>query len=111
MTVAFYAAEIEEELQSDPRVHILQRMRGAKAVNMMAKALFFHETDKAASNEWMQRFTAAEKRGARLFIYTRRKRIHSDVLFKLAIRDSVVGHRFPLQEGLHVMEEIFRLTP
>ncbi len=95
-------AKVLKSYEENPKVQILRKIRGAKAFKAAAAAT-------STPPGWLTRFTEAQKKGARGFLYTRSLRKTVRYGFKLvAVREEeeiVIGQEVPEAAGkaLHTL--------
>lgn len=84
---------------------ILKKVRGGPAVTAVKKLLY--PDDSADATRWASQWTAAQKRGALLFFYERKKRTQSAIGFRFVIgteeNGSVVGQEYSYAVGRQLL--------
>ena len=98
MSVSDTYTQVLKSYEENPKVQILRKIRGAKALKA-----FGDITGVAEPAGWLAGWTATEKRGVRGFLYTRRLRTTEKTGVKLISKrsgeDSVLGHEVAEKEG------------
>ncbi len=90
MSVSEAYTQVLKSYEDNPKVHILRKIRGAKALKAAAVAMAVPQP-----GGWLAGWTGAEKAGARGFLYRRKLRTKEVTGFKLISRrggeDSILG--------------------
>lgn len=92
---SYLYADILKSYEENPKVHILHKIRGAKAFGQVMGV-----TEPA---EWLATWTAAEKAAARGFLYTRKLRKNIRYGVKMVAlygkEYSILCHEVPEEDG------------
>ena len=106
MDIQMVEARIKEfidDLKNDPKADILYVYKGMRAMNKVKKIEF---TDLDEADDWADQWTTAQKKKACLIIYSRLKRVHSEIRYKFFIADSVLGKRFTYEKGMKMIQSM-----
>ena len=97
---------ILSEIINNQKINIKKIYKGSIALNKIKK-LFFYENKKEA-NEWAQRWTPYEKSQCIFVIYTYKKRVNIDIVFKFIIGNkdsgSVLGEKYNYKKGIEKIQ-------
>lgn len=92
------ATKVLEEVEKNPKIHILHTHTGTKAFQIGTHMF-------KGDEEWEAQFSASQKSKAFGFLYSKLLIKNKIIIYTLIIGDSVLGERFSYEKGYTLYNE------